>query len=420
MDTITAQTLWLVMEALHDEDQMESALAGALDILKKAVGCEEGTIWMYDEQSDSLIAVISSGPDDHTGTAIRIGEGIVGQTMQKGVPAVYSGLRNASSDTSAGDASAQSSADAQSSKVNIAGDDWSGNPDNLMCIPLRTPVHTIGCVMLTDKQTGFTEADRKLCENCCAVIALDIEDKGFAVKPFEDRKPIVSLRNVVKEFMNGEEIRRILKGVDLDVYEGELMVVLGESGCGKSTMLNIIGGMDTMTSGQLLIEGKDFSNPTEAELTQYRREYIGFIFQAYNLMPNLSALENIEFIAEIADKPLNSMEALNMVGLEEKADNLPSALSGGQMQRVSIARALVKDPKIILADEPTAALDYETSIMVLEVIERIVKERKTTVLMVTHNPEIAKMANRVIKLRNGKVSGIRINLHPHKATDLVW
>ena len=137
-------------------------------------------------------------------------------------------------------------------------------------------------------------------------------------------------------------------------------------------------------------------------------------------MPNLSAYENIEFIGEISNNPMDSMEALRLVGLEDKADNMPSALSGGQMQRVSIARALVKNPKIILADEPTAALDYDTSIKVLEVIESIVRERRTTVLMVTHNPEIAKMANRVIKLRDGRISSIRVNLHPLHAADLVW
>ena len=175
-----------------------------------------------------------------------------------------------------------------------------------------------------------------------------------------------------------------------------------------------------MTSGELRVEGRDMSDPTEEELTEYRREYVGFIFQAYNLMPNLSAYENIEFIAEISDDPMDSMEALELVGLREKADNLPSALSGGQMQRVSIARALVKNPKIILADEPTAALDYETSIRVLSVIDKISRENSTTILMVTHNPEIAKMANRVVKLRDGHISSVRVNLNPLKATDLIW
>jgi ABC-type lipoprotein export system ATPase subunit len=219
---------------------------------------------------------------------------------------------------------------------------------NMMCVPIRTPAHTVGCLLLTGKETPYTDAEREMCEQCCAILALDIEDKGFTFRPFEDREPVVNLRGIVKEFMNGDEVRRILKGVDLDVYPGELMVVLGESGCGKSTLLNIIGGMDMMTEGSLVVEGKDMSKPTEDELTEYRREYIGFIFQAYNLMPNLSAYENIEFIGEIANDPMDSAEALRMVGLEDKANSMPSALSGGQMQRVSIARALVKNPKIIL------------------------------------------------------------------------
>ena len=291
---------------------------------------------------------------------------------------------------------------------------------NFICVPIKTPKHTVGCLLLTGKETPYTEAEQTMCEHCCSILALDIEDKGFTFRPFEDREPIVTVRNVVKEYMSGEEIRQVLKGVDLDVYPGELVVVLGESGCGKSTLLNIIGGMDKMTSGEVKVEGKDMSNPTENELTEYRREYVGFIFQAYNLMPNLSAYENIEFIAEISDKAMDSMEALRLVGLDAKADNLPAALSGGQMQRISIARALVKNPKIILADEPTAALDYDTSIKVLSVIEKISKENDTTILMVTHNPEIAKMANRVVKLRDGKISSVRVNLHPLNAEDLVW
>ena len=294
------------------------------------------------------------------------------------------------------------------------------NGVNLICVPIRTPKHTVGCLLLTGKESEYTEDEKTMLEQCCSILALDIEDKGFTFRPFEDREPLVQVRDVVKEFMSGEEIRQILKGVDLDVYPGELVVVLGESGCGKSTLLNIIGGMDRMTSGQVIVEGKDMSNPTEDELTEYRREYVGFIFQAYNLMPNLSAYENIEFIAEISDNPMDSMEALKLVGLGEKAESMPTALSGGQMQRISIARALVKNPKIILADEPTAALDYDTSIKVLSVNEKISRENNTTILMVTHNPEIAKMANRVVYLKDGRVSGIRVNLSPLQASQLVW
>jgi ABC-type lipoprotein export system ATPase subunit len=185
-------------------------------------------------------------------------------------------------------------------------------------------------------------------------------------------------------------------------------------------MLNIIGGMDRATDGSIMIEGRDFSSPTEDELTKFRRDYIGFIFQSYNLMPNLTALENIEFIAEIAQNPLSSEEMLKMVDLGDKAETYPSAMSGGQQQRVCIARAIVKDPKIILADEPTAALDFRTGQDVLKLIETIVRDRKTTVIMVTHNIEIAKMANRVIRLKDGMISSMRVNLSPMHAEDLSW
>lgn len=401
MDGLYVQTLWQVMEELRDANQLETALSGCLDIFCKVTGSPKGTIWMRDDQSNSVIAVTAAGTYDATGESAGPEEGLVGKVVSSGEPVMLraenvSGLKLASPDSPA-----------------ISG-------QNVLCVPVKTPQHVIGCMLLSEKEAPYTEDEKTMCENCCAVLALDIEDKGFTFRPFENREPIVTVRNVVKEYKSGEEIRQVLKGVDLDVYTGELVVVLGESGCGKSTLLNIIGGMDRMSRGELRIEGKDMSDPSEEELTEYRREYVGFIFQAYNLMPNLSAYENIEFIAEISDKAMDSMEALELVGLKEKADNLPAALSGGQMQRISIARALVKKPKIILADEPTAALDYDTSIKVLSVIEKISKENDTTILMVTHNPEIAKMANRVVKLRDGKISSVRVNLHPLNATDLVW
>jgi len=212
----------------------------------------------------------------------------------------------------------------------------------------------------------------------------------------------------------------VLKGINLDIYENEFVVVLGESGCGKSTMVNIVGGMDFLTEGQLIIDNKDFSKPSDDELTLFRRQYVGFIFQSYNLMPNLTALENVEFIAEISQAPMKSEDALKMVGLSDRAKNYPAQLSGGQQQRVSIARALVKNPKLILADEPTAALDFTTGQEVLRVIENIVKTRGTTVVMITHNAEIAKMANRVVKLSNGKVASIKRNANPLSADEIVW
>lgn len=401
MDTKHVQTLWQIMEELRDANQLEDALSRSLDIMRQVTGSDKGSVWMLDDQSGRAIDIIASGTNAAVGESAAPDDGIVGGILSSGESRMYKA--------------------SEVKGMRLAGADSPAISDkNILCVPVKTPKHTIGCLLLTGKETPYTEAEREMCENCCSVLALDIEDKGFEFRPFEDREPVVKVRGIIKEFMSGEEIRRILKGVDLDVFPGELVVVLGESGCGKSTLLNIIGGMDMMTEGSLVVEGRDMSRPTEDELTEYRREYIGFIFQAYNLMPNLSAYENIEFIGEISDEPMDSMEALKMVGLEEKADSMPSALSGGQMQRVSIARALVKNPKIILADEPTAALDYDTSIKVLKVIEDIVRTRSTTVLMVTHNPEIAKMANRVVKLRDGKISSIRVNLHPLHAMDLVW
>jgi ABC-type lipoprotein export system ATPase subunit len=401
MDNANVQALWQIMETLRGANQLEEALSGSLSILCEATGSTKGSIWMYDEAGGRYISLISYGTSGAIGESAAPGEGLIGEVASTGASVRYE----------AAEVKGLKLAGADGPTLEIV---------NTLCVPISTPAHTLGCMLLTGSERAYTVGDQKTCENCCSVLALDIEDKGFSFRPFEDREPLVSVRDVVKEFKSGEEMRRILKGVTLDVYPGELVVVLGESGCGKSTLLNIIGGMDKMTSGELLVDGRDMSNPGEDELTEYRREYVGFIFQAYNLMPNLSAYENVEFIGEIADNPRDSQEMLRLVGLEDKADNMPSALSGGQLQRVSIARALVKNPRIILADEPTAALDYETSIMVLKVIEDIVKEQKTTVLMVTHNPEIAKMANRVIRLRDGLISSIRVNLKPLPATELVW
>jgi ABC-type lipoprotein export system ATPase subunit len=277
-------------------------------------------------------------------------------------------------------------------------------------------------VQIVNKKDGslYDAEELQLCERMAALAAITIDEKGLIVDLGEQKEVLATLRNVTKEFPSGDGVVKVLKGVNLDVYKNEFVVVLGESGCGKSTMMNIVGGMDFLTDGTLTVEGKDFSHPSDAELTKYRREYIGFIFQSYNLMPNLTALENVQFIAELVKEPMDAAEAIAKVGLSERAGNYPGQMSGGQQQRVSIARAIVKKPKLILADEPTAALDYTTSIEVLSVVEEIVRNEGATVMMVTHNPEIAKMADRVVKVRNGKIASIKKNLHPVHAEELVW
>ncbi len=236
----------------------------------------------------------------------------------------------------------------------------------------------------------------------------------------ETKKVIVSLNNVSREFGSGDGKLEALKNISLEIYENEFVVILGESGCGKTTILNIIGGMDHLTTGELKIEGIDYSHPTNKELTEYRRHYIGFVFQDYHLMPNLTAKENVEFISVLSENSMSPDEAIRVVGLSERAGNYPAQLSGGQQQRVSIARAICKRPKLILADEPTAALDYSTSIEVLSVFERIVREEGTTVVMVTHNNEIAKMADRIFKIKDGQLDSIVINDVPASASSLTW
>ena len=392
---------WQIMDELHKNEQIESTLAKIVETLCVNVGCEEGYVWLRGADDNRLYLIAGKGSSDQLGISVKIGEGLIGTVFQGKESKVFEN-------------GAENPDYADFEEIALFG-------KKTLLTPMYTPHGFYGVIMLNNpRDDEFGEDDKRLAENISALIALDLEDKGVKFDVSKKGKPLLSLRGIIKEFMNGDEVRRVLKGIDLDVYEGELLVVLGESGCGKSTMLNIIGGMDRATDGSIMIEGRDFSSPTEDELTKFRRDYIGFIFQSYNLMPNLTALENIEFIAEIAQNPLSSEEMLKMVDLGDKAETYPSAMSGGQQQRVCIARAIVKDPKIILADEPTAALDFRTGQDVLKLIETIVRDRKTTVIMVTHNIEIAKMANRVIRLKDGMISSMRVNLSPMHARDLSW
>ena len=394
-------TMWRIMDELQNANQLDSVLQSGLEILCASLPCEEACIWIRNDEDKRAYIVSCKKSTDFTGYSVEEDQGLVGEVIKSGETLTIEDCMKVES----------IAADKDLSRIFTS---------NCLIAPLKTPFGVLGCVQFNNKEGGFDEDDIKLVNNCASLLALDIEDKGLTYQPNANKEALISVRNIIKEFPSGEEIRRILNDVDLDIYQGELLVVLGESGCGKSTLLNIIGGMDQATSGELLVEGKDFSKPSEDELTDYRRDYIGFIFQSYNLMPNLSAIENVEFIAEVAKNPMNSQEALELVGLGDRADRYPSALSGGQQQRVCIARAIVKNPKLILADEPTAALDFQTGQGVLKVIEKVVKEHGTTVIMVTHNVEIAKMANRVIKLKNGKISSIRVNMHPLPAAELVW
>ncbi len=218
----------------------------------------------------------------------------------------------------------------------------------------------------------------------------------------------------------GEVQVHALREVDLELYRSELVVLLGASGSGKSTLVNILGGLDTATEGRVFYRDWDLTRADDRELTQYRRRYVGFVFQFYNLIPSLTARENVAIVTEIADDPLSPEEALDLMGLGDRLDSFPSQLSGGQQQRVAIARAIAKQPAVLLCDEPTGSLDSETGVVVLEALERVNRELGTTTMIITHNVVQAEMADRVIRLSDGRISEIALNETKTPARDLTW
>lgn len=231
---------------------------------------------------------------------------------------------------------------------------------------------------------------------------------------------ILEAKNLTKEFVDGERKVVALNKVCFQVMKGELVVILGPSGAGKSTLLNMIGGMDTLSRGSLFVDSRDIGKYTPRQLTDYRRNEVGFVFQFYNLMPNLTALENVELATELNQDALNPKKVLSEVGLQERMDNFPSQLSGGEQQRVSIARAIAKNPKIILCDEPTGALDYQTGKEILSLLSRLSREEKKTVIIVTHNSALSKMADHLLKIKNGEIVHDELNPSPVKIEEIEW
>ncbi len=389
--------------AISRAETLDEALQEGLKVILDNCEAESGVIWYADKSDeDRLHPYFWICSSDLTSRSHLPGEGAVGR--------VYASQR-------AERHLSYVPGDDPETAFDFAGEDIT----SMLCVPFSSKTENLGCVQFVNKVGGgpFTDEEADVCEMMAMLAAMAVSEGEFDAPSWEPGNVIMRVRDITREFRNGDEVTRVLKGVNLDVYEGEFLVLLGESGCGKSTLLNIIGGMDRPTSGTLEIFGADMGNATHEELTEYRRENIGFIFQSYNLMPNLNARQNLELIASLVDNPMSADEALEIVNLGERKENYPSQMSGGQQQRVSIARALMKRPKIIMADEPTAALDYTTSIEVLDVMERIISEG-TTMIMVTHNEEICRMADRVVRMRNGRMHEVTVNRRKAHATDLVW
>ena len=234
------------------------------------------------------------------------------------------------------------------------------------------------------------------------------------------RKAVFTLRGVGKTYTMGEVQVNALRDVNLDLYEGEFVVLLGASGSGKSTLLNILGGLDTPSAGTLNYLDHDLTDAGDADLTEFRREHVGFVFQFYNLIPSLTALENVQLVTEISPNPMDPLEALKLVGLAERIHHFPAQLSGGEQQRVAIARAIAKQPDMLLCDEPTGALDFRTGKLVLEVLDRINRELGTTIAVITHNAAIAGMAHRVVYISSGQITHIETNDKRLSPEEIRW
>ena len=397
------KTIGTIQSIIANATTLDEALQEGLKAIVANAEADGGAIWYADNtDGDRLRPFFWIGPVDLTRRSHVPGDGSVGRVYESQKAERLFNF-NALQDVE--------------TAIDFAG----MAVGSMVCVPFSSANENLGVIQFVNR-TGsepFTDEGADVMEIMAMMAAIAIEENEALAEPWKPGEIVMQLRDITREFQNGDIVTKVLKGVNLDVYEGELLVLLGESGCGKSTLLNIVGGMDSATSGEFSYLGQDLSNATQEELTEFRRDNIGFIFQSYNLMPNLTALQNLNLIAELVEDPMDADEALEIVGLEDRKTSYPSQLSGGQQQRVSIARALVKNPKIILADEPTAALDYATSIEVLQVMEEVVKGG-TTMVMVTHNEEITRMADRVVRMRDGRMHEVTINRRPAHATELVW
>ncbi len=254
----------------------------------------------------------------------------------------------------------------------------------------------------------------------CITVCYMSDIPTYLDEEMENMNKLIEFKNVTKEYKVGEVSIKALDGVDFSISEGEFVVILGASGAGKSTILNILGGMDTASTGQVFVGRQDITKLNERKLTRYRGEKIGFVFQFYNLIPNLNALENVEFAAEVCKDHLDARDILKKVGLNSRIKNFPSQLSGGEQQRVAIARAVAKNPLLLLCDEPTGALDYVTGKAVLKLLEDLNTEMKKCIVLVTHNSAIAEMADKIIKVKSGKIESITINENRQRAERIEW
>jgi putative ABC transport system ATP-binding protein len=273
---------------------------------------------------------------------------------------------------------------------------------------------------LTGVTAGLLRGRRVMLLRVRAVTTVRTAIPSPALQVAHAPQPVFTARGLTKVYRMGEVEVHALRGVDLDIYASEFVVLLGPSGSGKSTLLNILGGLDTPTAGSAMWRDHDLSRAGEAELTRYRREHVGFVFQFYNLIPSLTARENVALVTEMASQPMTPEDALALVGLADRLDHYPAQMSGGEQQRVAIARAIAKQPDVLLCDEPTGALDYATGKVVLAAIVRINRELGTTSVVITHNAPIARLADRVMRMADGRIAEVTVNAQKSSPEEIAW
>ena len=366
---------------------------------------EAGTLWFFDEQQE-LMPYIMVGPYSEKLADVRLksGEGIAGRVFKQEKAEIVVDVRK--------DSDWKSSVD----KITKA------TTRSILCVPIKTNQKCYGCIQLINKlnEKIFNDEELKICEDIASVIAFNIESKGFIINDKGQREIILSVRNVSKTYQVGEVVINALNNVSMDIYKGEFLVILGASGSGKSTLLNMIGGMDKPTGGNIFVGDKNITAANEKELTLYRKNDVGFVFQFYNLLPDLTAQENISFVAALSEDTIDIEEILEEVQLTRRKNNFPSQMSGGEQQRVSIARAIIKKPRMLLCDEPTGALDYKTGKIIVSLLKRICEKYNTAVTVVTHNNAFALVADRVVKMRSGEIVEVVKNANPLSVEEVDW
>lgn len=398
--------VWELTKIFQKEEDLQNAIISAMRFVIDIIKAEAATIWLKNKEEHLLFPLFSIGgaAGDIKKMSLKEGEGIAGHVTETGVESIVLDCR-------------------KDSRFDKAFDQKTGFvTKSMMCVPLKNQKETIGCIQVLNKSEDelYTNEDASMLRTLASIAALAISERYLSLEYSSLKKEILTAKHIGKSYQIGTETVAILKDINLTIYQNELLVILGPSGCGKTTLLNILGCMDKADTGELIFHNEDLCKLNDKKITLFRRNSIGFVFQFYNLMPNLTAKENIEYAAGLRKTERKSEEVLKLVELTDRKDNFPSQLSGGQQQRISIARAVVKEPEIIFADEPTGALDFNTGRTVLEVFEKIVRQEHGTVVIVTHNAEIAKMADRVIHISRGRIADIVVNSRVTPACELSW